>query len=227
MIRGLYTASSAMFANLRRQELVANNLANLQTPGYKAEIGQASSFETVLVQQVRSGSAPIPLRLLRTLGVVASEQARSEDVTNQVVDLEARLRNEQRVEEELLELLESRVDADLSEILKLQSEIGRVRTNIERYIAQRDQLSRLVSLATILVIIRPDAIEPEKPKEASMWVDFKGSIKDSWQGGVAFLSNTIAGLVGLLVGGLVWWIALIAVWLMIRRYVRAMPEPAP
>ncbi len=72
MIRGLYTASSAMFSNLRRQELVANNLANLQTPGYKAEIGQSSSFETVLVQQVRSGSAPIPLRLLRTLGVVGT-----------------------------------------------------------------------------------------------------------------------------------------------------------
>ena len=71
MIRGLYTASSSMFANLRRQELVANNLSNLQTPCYKAEIGQSSSFETVLVRQIRGASGPIPPRLLRTVGVVA------------------------------------------------------------------------------------------------------------------------------------------------------------
>lgn len=72
MIRGLYTASSAMFANLRQQELVANNLSNLQTPGYKAQIGQASSFEMVMVRQIRGASGPIPQRTLRTVGVVGT-----------------------------------------------------------------------------------------------------------------------------------------------------------
>jgi hypothetical protein len=45
------------------------------------------------------------LNELRQLGEVTSEQLVGEDVTAQVVDLEARLRNEQRVETELLELL--------------------------------------------------------------------------------------------------------------------------
>jgi flagellar basal-body rod protein FlgF len=37
MIRGYYSAASAMVANFLRQQVVANNLANVNTPGYKAE----------------------------------------------------------------------------------------------------------------------------------------------------------------------------------------------
>ena len=84
-----------------------------------------------------------------------------------VVDLDARLRNERRVEQELLELLDSRDESPLEEILKLRGEIAKVRTQIERYTAQQDRLSRLVSLATVLIIIRPENIEQiEVPDEA-------------------------------------------------------------
>ena len=190
--------------------------------------GEGDSTRASLTLRVSASRLSDVLNELRKLGVVVSEEARGEDVTNQVVDLDARLRNERRVEQELLELLDSRDDSPLEEILKLRAEIAKVRTQIERYTAQQERLSRLVSLATVLVIIRPEKIEPvEVPDEASLWGYFKDSISDSWQRGVAFLADTVAGIVGVIVGGIVWWTLLIAVVVLIRRHLRTIPEPAP
>lgn len=190
--------------------------------------GEGDSTRASLTLRVSASRLSDVLNGLRELGTVVSEVARGEDVTDQVVDLDARLRNERRVEQELLELLERRDDSPLEEILKLRGEIAKVRTQIERYTAQQDRLSRLVSLATVLVIIRPEKIEPvEEPQEASLWSYFKDSISDSWQRGVAFLADTVAGIVGVIVGGIVWWTLLIAVVVLIRRHLRTMPEPAP
>jgi flagellar basal-body rod protein FlgF len=38
MIRGLYAAAAGMIANFTRQETVANNLANVNTPGFKQDL---------------------------------------------------------------------------------------------------------------------------------------------------------------------------------------------
>ena len=72
MIRGLYTAASALIAGLRRQEGVANNIANLATPGFKGEVTAAGSFQSVLVRSSGNVSAPVPLTFQRTLGTVGT-----------------------------------------------------------------------------------------------------------------------------------------------------------
>lgn len=35
MLRGLSTAASGMYAQQRKTDLITNNLANMNTPGYK------------------------------------------------------------------------------------------------------------------------------------------------------------------------------------------------
>jgi hypothetical protein len=137
---------------------------------------------------------------LRALGTVTDEKSSGEDVTDQVVDLEARISNEQLVEKELLELLESRADAPLEDLLRLREEVNRVRVSIERMTAQRERLSRLVSLASVLVIIRAEDEPVEEPEQASLWGGFAGSLGDSWTGGVRVLGETVAGIVRVLVG---------------------------
>lgn len=72
MIRGLYTAASGLVANLRLQEVVANNIANLSTPGYKGESAAERSFASTLVRSVGNAPVPVPLALSRTLGVLGS-----------------------------------------------------------------------------------------------------------------------------------------------------------
>ena len=72
MIRGLYTAASALIANLRRQESVANNIANLSTPGYRGEVGAEGAFSSVLVRSIQGAPLPVPLSLRHTLGAVGT-----------------------------------------------------------------------------------------------------------------------------------------------------------
>jgi len=157
---------------------------------------------------------------LRELGTVVSERQEGQDVTGQVVDLEARLRNERRVEQELLELFDQRKDTPLKEILDLRQKLSEVRSGIEQMVAQREQLSRLVSLATVLVIIRTGEKPIEEPKAEGLWHYFSESIQHAWQRGLRGLADTIAALLAILVGGLIWWILLAIALLLLRRYVR-------
>ncbi len=48
MIPGLYSAATAMDVTNRRQEVVAENLANLQTPGYRRRVLSQASFDSVI-----------------------------------------------------------------------------------------------------------------------------------------------------------------------------------
>src|SRR4051812_42846143 len=57
MLRGLYTAASAMVAQQRRHDTVTNNIANINTPGYKAMNAVNRSFPDMLIS-VMGGPNP-------------------------------------------------------------------------------------------------------------------------------------------------------------------------
>lgn len=50
MIRGLYASASAMVADLLRQDVVANNVANATTPGFNRDCIGFESFPSMLIQ---------------------------------------------------------------------------------------------------------------------------------------------------------------------------------
>ncbi|MEH7107198.1 flagellar hook-basal body protein [Bacillus sp. JJ1764] len=52
MIRGLYSAASGMFSLERKQETLADNLANVQTPGYKKDDAVQRAFPKLLLQRI-------------------------------------------------------------------------------------------------------------------------------------------------------------------------------
>lgn len=58
MIRGLYTSASGMFALQQRQEALANNLANINTPGYKQDVGVMRAFPEQLISRIRDQAGP-------------------------------------------------------------------------------------------------------------------------------------------------------------------------
>jgi len=58
VLRGFYTAASGMIAQQRHQESLSNNIANANTPGYKADQSTLRSFPEMLIQQM--GSKHIP-----------------------------------------------------------------------------------------------------------------------------------------------------------------------
>ncbi|NNU87471.1 flagellar hook-basal body protein [Geobacillus thermodenitrificans] len=58
MLRGLYTAASGMLAQQRRVDWLTNNLANAETPGYKADAGAMRAFPELLMNRLEDESIP-------------------------------------------------------------------------------------------------------------------------------------------------------------------------
>ncbi|MTI58809.1 MAG: flagellar basal-body rod protein FlgF [Firmicutes bacterium] len=52
MIKGLYTAASSMLANQNKMSLISNNLANVNTTGYKKDEGIQESFPEMLISRI-------------------------------------------------------------------------------------------------------------------------------------------------------------------------------
>ncbi|WP_102693079.1 flagellar hook-basal body protein [Rummeliibacillus pycnus] len=58
MFRGFYTVASGMITEQRRTELLSNNIANANTPGYKADQSTIRSFPNMLLSRItKSGPA--------------------------------------------------------------------------------------------------------------------------------------------------------------------------
>lgn len=58
MLRGFYTAASGMIAQQRNQEMLSNNLANVNTPGYKVDQSALRSFPELLLRQIGAKTVP-------------------------------------------------------------------------------------------------------------------------------------------------------------------------
>ncbi|ERN51898.1 flagellar hook-basal body protein [Alkalihalophilus marmarensis] len=64
MLRGLYGAAAGMIAQQQRQEMLTNNLANANTPGYKADQASLRAFPNMLIKAMdtqgpKGAQAPI------------------------------------------------------------------------------------------------------------------------------------------------------------------------
>ena len=92
------------------------------------------------------------LARLRAIGTVVEDTQGSEDVTDQIVDLDARLASARATEKRLTELLAKRTGR-LSDVLDVERELTRVRLDIERLDAEKTNIGRRVTYATIDVAV--------------------------------------------------------------------------
>ena len=63
MFKGFYTAASGMLTQQRRTEMLTNNMANVNTPGYKADQSSVRSFPEMLLSHVNSETIPVDNKL--------------------------------------------------------------------------------------------------------------------------------------------------------------------
>lgn len=59
MFRGLYTATSGMMANNRKQQVLTNNLANAATPGFKQDQTVLRAFPEQMIKAMEAGGTTI------------------------------------------------------------------------------------------------------------------------------------------------------------------------
>ncbi|WP_088104367.1 flagellar hook-basal body protein [Halalkalibacter urbisdiaboli] len=57
MLRGMYGAAAGMIAQQQRQEMLTNNLANANTPGYKADQAALRAFPNMLLKAMGTADA--------------------------------------------------------------------------------------------------------------------------------------------------------------------------
>lgn len=120
--------------------------------------GQLRASITVRVPADRLDEALVQIRGLAL--DVESESRGGQDVTEEFTDLEARLRNLQATEGELLELLKTRQETtgDTEAILEVHRYLTDIRGQIEQIQGRMNYLSNLSAMATIHIGLTPDTL---------------------------------------------------------------------
>jgi hypothetical protein len=119
---------------------------------------------------------------IEQIGTVKSEQISGEDVTEEYIDLTARLNNSERQEQRLLEILD--MANNTKEVLEVEREIWRVRDDIERLTGRINYLDNRVELATISVSL----YEPEP-------ITHSWGIRDAFRAAFEGFVSVIRGLI--------------------------------
>lgn len=84
MIRGIYTASSSMLVEIMRQDMIANNLANVDTAGFKQDVGIFKELPTMQLRKVNDGQLypPRPFYKYPKIGELGTGVILDETFTN-------------------------------------------------------------------------------------------------------------------------------------------------
>lgn len=117
-----------------------------------------------IVLKVPSKKTSAAFKDIKKLGEVETEQEGEEEVTEQYVDLNARLRNLQREEQRYLEFFNAAKTVE--DMLKIEEQLSRVRGEIESLQAQIDHLEKSAQMGTITIYVHEP---PSVSKPISDW----------------------------------------------------------
>lgn len=151
------------------------------TGGYvtdsSAQSDGAATTSGNLTMRVPVNAFERTLERLGKLGKTTSKSISGEDVTGEMVDLEARLRNKRAEERQYLEIM-NRAHR-VPDIVTVTNELSRVRGEIEEAQGRMKYLRSSVAMSTINLTLS------EKPKPAPV----KSSIQRTWTNAVAALAG--------------------------------------
>ncbi len=170
-----------------------------------ASAGAARSLTGTL--RVPATQVESTLADLKAMGRVDQESLGGEEVTQQYVDLEARIKNSRNTEQRLIELQRERT-GKLADVLSVEKEITRVRGEIEQMEAERKSMRNQVDYATVNLTISEDYKAELKVVPTSTGTLIRNAAVDGYK-------SLVDGLLGLLLWLLSWlpsllmWIAVL------------------
>ena len=142
----------------------------------------------------------LALAELRNLAVrVTAESTSSEDITEQYIDLKARLKNAEATESQYLALLEKATDVE--DILSIYERLSRVRSEIEQIKGRMQYLERTSSMSLISVNLKP--VATAKPLVRAGWSALE-ALKSAVRGIV--IAGQTLGVIA------IWLIIFIPIW---------------
>ncbi|MGG6296135.1 DUF4349 domain-containing protein [Leptolyngbya sp. AN02str] len=164
------------------------------------------------------------LKALSDVGTVQQQSISASDVSTQLVDFEARLRNLRQTEEMLLGIM--RRSGGMTDVLQVARELSTIRNSIEQTAAQLNSLKTQVAYSTVNLQIEQAiaSIPPQTPLNTQL--------QDSWEQATHAVGELTTGLLKLglwLVAFSPYWIVLsvgaAAIYLRTRRPSPLSDEP--
>lgn len=140
---------------------------------------------------------------LKGLGRVEKESQNGEEVTQQYVDLEARLKNSRNTEQRLVQLQRERT-GKLSDVLSVENQISRVRGEIEQMEAQRKEMRNQVDYATLNLTVSEDYKAELKVVPTSTGTLIRNAAVDGYRSMVDGLLELLLWLLSSLPSLLLW-----------------------
>lgn len=160
----------------------------------------ADQFEAVLAQ-------------IDTMGTVINESVRAEEVTEQFLDTDSRVRNLKQTEQRILTHLERATQ--LEEILRVEQEVTRVRGEIEQLEGRLRFLSDKIAFSSLDVTLTEEAKMQTLTPPSSFSV--ASVFGDAWRSLAGLGQRVIVVIVWVGVWAIVWIPLLVVLMLVVRR----------
>ena len=142
---------------------------------------------------------------LRPLGRLQFVNVAAEDVSEEFVDLNARITNAHRLEERLIELLRTRT-GKLQDVLSVEHELARVREEIERMQGRVRFLKASAQLSSLSVnLYEPAPLVASVPGRSPIAEAFK----TAWRNFVGLIAGVIASLGFVVPAAMIGWAAVV------------------
>ena len=142
----------------------------------------------VVVVRIPSARFEDALTELRDIGRIESHYVDTQDVTDEFVDLESRIRNARTAEKVLLNLMDEA--ATIRDTIRVQNQLERVQENIERMRGRLRVLDDQTSFSTLAVDLVEEGAAPkdDKPEEA-------GTMARAWDDAVAGFMGVVSAVI--------------------------------
>jgi hypothetical protein len=156
------------------------------------EDGKEEQGPVTLTLRVPAARFSATLEALRRLGKGdGSETVTTEDVSEEFIDLEARIKNQRELEAQFLQILKQATKVE--EALNVQRELAAVRTEIDRMQGRHNFLQRETSLSTIrLTLVTP------RPFVRASLADFTLAVARAASDTVNLSASIVTGTIRLL-----------------------------
>ncbi|MCA1815390.1 MAG: DUF4349 domain-containing protein [Acidobacteria bacterium] len=125
-------------------------------------------------------------------GRVRDEKISGKDVTEEYIDLEARLKAQRALEAQILEIMKRA--QRVSDALEVNEQLAQVRSEIERLEGRRRFLENQSSLSTIKI-----TIEPPAPLVSAETTGFFSNVRRAFGDGVDFAAALVVGVIRVVV----------------------------
>ncbi len=201
-----------------------------------SEIVKQKQGDILELQDFRSGQDGIPqsvsvklrvpqdrldmvIEAIAKLGIVKGRSLKAEDVSNQLVDLQARLKNSRQTEVQLQEILKQ--TGSVGDVLKVTQELSRVREAIEQIDAVLTNLKNQVAYSTLQVNLSSEiAVIPPQS-------DLGTQLQNTWNSATNSFTVVSIGLLKLSIWLMVYcpyWLLPLAGYLFLRRRRRQLAQ---